>query len=201
MSGEPRTDPRRRTFGPVVLLGLAGGTLAAVAGAKPWAEVEEGSSAFALAAVSDSAGEMPVAAALSLVALATWGVVLVTRGRFRRAVVVLGVLAAAGALVAAVVGWWQTAEPLEEALRQVGVEGSVGHTAWYWAALVGSGLALVAGLLAVRLVPAWPEMGSRYDAPTAGPDAAATQASDVPAQERSNLDLWKALDEGEDPTA
>ena len=36
------------------------------------------------------AGEMPLAAALGLVVLACWGVVLVTRGRVRRAVAVLG---------------------------------------------------------------------------------------------------------------
>ena len=32
----------RATFGPVVLLGLAAGTLSAVAGNKPWASVDAG---------------------------------------------------------------------------------------------------------------------------------------------------------------
>jgi hypothetical protein len=40
-------------------------------------------------------------------------------------------------------------------------------------------------------VPQWPEMGRRYDAPT---DAPATQEIE------SDRDLWKALDEGRDPT-
>ena len=53
-----------------------------------------------------------------------------------------------------------------------------------------------AAVAAVRLAPAWPEMGSRYDAPaTHGPSAAAT-----PAEERTSLDLWKSMDEGDDPT-
>ncbi len=41
------------------------------------------------------------------------------------------------------------------------------------------------------LVPSWPEMGDKYDRPTGPP---AEQADD-------DLALWKALDEGRDPTA
>ena len=46
-------------------------------------------------------------------------------------------------------------------------------------------------LLAVRLVPAWPEMGRRYDAPP---------GRRAPAEPQGNLEIWKALDEGHDPT-
>jgi hypothetical protein len=52
-------------------------------------------------------------------------------------------------------------------------------------------LAVVAGVLAVVLVRRWPEMGSRYDAPTT---AAPTDEIE------SDRDLWHALDEGRDPT-
>ena len=45
-------------------------------------------------------------------------------------------------------------------------------------------------LAAVRLVPSWPEMGSRYDAPGSTP----------PPREETSLDLWRALDHGRDPT-
>jgi hypothetical protein len=46
-------------------------------------------------------------------------------------------------------------------------------------------------------------MGTRYDAPTgtdpgAGPGAAESSTGEVP---RENIDIWKALDEGRDPTA
>ena len=44
--------------------------------------------------------------------------------------------------------------------------------------------------LAVRLVPSWPEMGTRYDAP-----GSALQPLD-----ETDLDLWRALDQGRDPT-
>ena len=86
----------RRTFGPVLLLGLAAGTLAAVAGSKPWVEPSSAdgqTQAFArFVAVGGDSGELPVATSLALVALACWGVVLVTRARVRRAVAVLGLL-------------------------------------------------------------------------------------------------------------
>ena len=68
-------------------------------------------------------------------------------------------------------------------------------------------LTLAAGLAAVRFIPSWPEMGTRYDAPTGAPRTDASAAtSDGPAgagpdpAEKSNRDLWKSLDEGSDPT-
>ncbi len=45
-------------------------------------------------------------------------------------------------------------------------------------------------------MPRWPEMGTRYDAPTG---AGAAHAHDAGPKE--NIDIWKALDEGRDPTA
>jgi uncharacterized membrane protein (TIGR02234 family) len=68
-----------------------------------------------------------------------------------------------------------------------------GFTGWFWTAAICSVLALVPALLAVRLVPSWPEMGSRYDAP----GAQAPVNEPEPTREQ---DLWKALDEGRDPT-
>ena len=54
-------------------------------------------------------------------------------------------------------------------------------------------LSVVPAALAVRLVPTWPEMGSRYDAP--GSREPSTE--ETPTREQ---DLWAALDEGRDPT-
>ena len=71
---------------------------------------------------------------------------------------------------------------------------STGMTAWYAAALAGALVSVAATLAAVRLVPAWPEMGSRYDAPGA-PAPARSDAAVEP-----DRDLWHALDEGRDPT-
>ena len=47
-----------------------------------------------------------------------------------------------------------------------------GFTGWFWTAAVASVVAVVPAALAVRLVPTWPEMGSRYDAPAAAASAA-----------------------------
>lgn len=192
----------RQTFGPVLLLGVAGGTLAAVAGTRAWV-AEAGSTAPATAlTVAEGTGEMPLAGALSLVVLACWGVVLVTRRRVRRGVAVLGLVAALGLLATVVTAFLTLREQTLDALRarpvlsgQDAVTG-VAWTGWFWAAAVGTVLSVAATAAAVRLVPHWPEMGERYDAPGAAEAAGGTRTD-----EATNLDLWKALDEGHDPTA
>ena len=178
----------------MVLVGLAAAGLTAIAGNSPAAKAA-GTTAVSSGLVSYDA-HLPLATALGLVVLACWGVVLVTRGRVRRAVALLGAVASAGALVTVVAGWTQVPDQLRDELAQVGVtDASVSHTAWWWAALVGALLSLVTSVAAFVLAPAWPEMGSRYDAP--GTAAAPEQAP----EEQSSLDLWKAMDEGRDPTA
>ncbi len=193
---ESRSRSRRRTFGPVVLLGLATAGVAAVAGDKPAAEA----SGTAAAAVSSGFvtydAHLPAVTALALVVLACWGVVLVTRGRVRRAVAVLGVLASLGTVVAALTAYGSVPDQLRAELAAVGVtDAAISHTAWYWVAVLAAVLSLVPTVLAVRWASSWPEMGTRYDAPGSAPPAAA------PPEEQTSLDLWKAMDEGHDPTA
>jgi len=184
---------RRRSFGPVVLLGLAAAGLTAVAGNRPAAEIGRGTGS----GLVTYDAHLPAVTALALVVLATWGVVLVTRGRVRRAVAVLGVLASVGALVAVALAFSAVPDQLRDELAQVGVtDVSVEHTSWYWVAGVGALGSMLTAVLAVAWAPAWPEMGSRYDAPTAAAGPVA-----VPPEEQSSLDLWKAMDEGRDPTA
>ncbi len=188
---------RRTWFGPVVLLGLGSSALAAIASAKPW--IGSGSSGgggrdASLTALEEGT-KYPLASAVSLVLLAVWGVLLVTRGVVRRVFAVLAVIAAA-ALVGCVVAGHSTLQShrsgsLAESLGRA--SGDLGWTGWFWTTAVASVLALLAGVLAVVLVPRWPEMGSRYDAP-----AAAAQTEPEPDSDR---DLWRALDEGRDPTA
>jgi uncharacterized membrane protein (TIGR02234 family) len=69
-------------------------------------------------------------------------------------------------------------------------------TGWYYAAAVGALLSAVAFVLALLWAPTWPAMGSRYDAPAARADARA--AAPAATDER---DMWRALDDGRDPTA
>jgi hypothetical protein len=186
----------RRTFGAVVGAGLASATLAAVAGHQPWAR---GSAPGGLGELSATveAGKAPAANALSLVVLACWGVLLVTRGVVRRAVAVLAVLASLGLVAVVVAGFSSTPDHVRAAYRDLGVDHpDAGLAGWYWVAAVATVLTLASTLLAARLVPGWPEMGRRYDAP-----ADAVPEPVKPPEEQENLDLWKAMDEGRDPTA
>ncbi len=197
---------RRRTFGPVVLAGLAAGALGTVAANNAWV-VDAGAPAsgdpvpgIAVPDTVAAAGEMPLALALSLVLLAAWGVVLVTRGRVRRAVSGLALLAAGGLLATVVTGFVTLEDRVADAILEQGAASDVPtteFTAWFWAAAVAAVVSVVATALAVAWAPAWPEMGSRYDAPGAGPE---DEPAEVPPGERSNLDLWKSMDEGRDPT-
>jgi uncharacterized membrane protein (TIGR02234 family) len=203
VTGRPSTSPTgRRSFGPVVLLGLGAGTLAAVAGTRSWvdwdAEVVSAAAPAVGYSISGDVGEVPLAAALAFVVLACWGVLLVTRGPVRRGVALLASLASLGLLATTAFGWSSAADPLRRAFDDYDVTGhDLSRSWWYWVAVVGAVVSVVAAALAVRLVPQWPEMGRRYDAP----GAAAVAQPDAAAEEQSNLELWRALDEGHDPTA
>ena len=187
---QPAAD-RRRRFVPTVVLGVVGTGLGAFAGGKPWAAPDGGAGSTL---VDKSGGHVPLAAALGLVGLACWGVLLVTRGRLRRAVAVLGAVVAVGLVATAVVGRASALDSARHATVDLGRVPTGAHTtAWWYVALVAAVLALFAAVVAVRYVPAWPEMGSRYDAPTGPPEP--QDPADM-----EDVDLWRAIDQGRDPT-
>ncbi len=192
---EDAATPGRRTFGPVVIAGFGTAALAAIASAKPWFGVDStgGGSDASMSAI-DSGTRYPVASALSLVLLAAWGVLLVTRGAVRRAFALVAVAAALGLVVAVVVALFtlpdSAGNTFEELMGRNGQES--GFTGWYWTAAVASVLAVPPAVLAVRLAASWPEMGSRYDAPGSEPPEGHVVETD--------RDLWNELDEGRDPT-
>jgi uncharacterized membrane protein (TIGR02234 family) len=201
-------DRGRRTFGPVVLVGLAATGLMALAGHQAMLRVPddqlESLGSISIAGQDSSKAEFPLAGALALVALACWGALLVTRGVVRRAVAALAALMTTGVLVVLVVGGFVQRDDARDdfaeqaGLQQLGTDQlSMDPTGWFWAALAGAVVALAAAVAAVRLAPSWPQMGSRYDAPASHSPA----GGDKPAEERTSLDLWKSLDEGDDPTA
>jgi uncharacterized membrane protein (TIGR02234 family) len=204
-----RQGRSRRTFGPVVLLGIAAAGLASVAGSKPWVSGRSGAfdtsaqdnQAMVSTLSANGASESPLAAALALVLLACWGVLLVTRGRFRRAVAGLALVAALGLAATTVEAFWSLPDKLADALVEMSGTDTVSTslTSWYAAAVVAAVLAVVTTVAAVRLVPGWPEMGTRYDAPA--DRGASSAAGDGDAAPTENIDIWKALDEGRDPTA
>lgn len=187
---------RRGTFGPVVLLGLASAGAAAVASTHPWQLPDD--PGVVPGVVGLAGGQVPLATSLALVLLACWGVLLVTRGWLRRGTAWLGLLSAAGLVAETAWGWWSAPATVSDAFAGIGVDDvTSGPTGWYWLALGSGVLALLASAAAARLVATWPEMGSRYDAPGGAPagDAAAPAPEEATAR-----DLWKAMDEGRDPT-
>ena len=186
----------QRAYGPVVGAGIAGAALAAAASSQGLMSVESRDAGGTPALLLDG-GQLPLATTLSMVVLAAWGALLVTRRRVRLVMAVVGALASVGVLVTVVAGWWLVPRSLRRTATDLGLpDVDVQVQGWYWLALVGALVAAVAGVTAVLLVRHWPEMGTRYDSPTGGSAPTPDQADDA-----SNLELWKALDQGRDPTA
>jgi uncharacterized membrane protein (TIGR02234 family) len=189
---------RSATFGPTVVIGPATAALTAVAATREWATASGSAAGVDVTGGVKGSSSAPLAVALALVALAAWGVVLVLRGRARRAAAVVGALAAAG-IVATTLAAVQRAR--DDAGAAVAAKGGTGEalttslTAWYWVCVVAAVVCLAAFVVAVVVAPRWPEMGTRYDAPTARASAATT-----PVTAASEQEMWRALDEGHDPT-
>ncbi len=166
--------PRRRSFGPTVLAGLAGAGLAALGGARTWASATGDAAGVQVEATAKGSTSAPLVVALALVTLAAWGVVLVLRGRPRQVGSVLGALASAGVLAATVAAAGRVRADATDAVVARGATDDVlgsALTGWFWATLVGAALTLLAFVVAVREARRWPAMGSRYDAPAARPAA------------------------------
>ncbi len=190
---EPVVRRRNRWFAPTVLVGLTGAGLAAVSGTREWASSSGDAAGIKVEATVTGSQSQPLVAALALVALAAWGVLLVVRGRVRRVVAVVGLLAAAGALAAVVLGFGTAQDDALDAVTAKGASGDVAVTsltAWSYLAGIGALLTAAASVVAVVTAPHWPAMGCRYDAPGARRDAPAPED-----------DMWRALDEGRDPTS
>ena len=189
MSETPRRD---RWFAPTVLAGVAGAALAAVAGSRTWATAQGDAAGLRVRESVTGADSQPLVVSLALVALASWGVLLVLRGRVRRVVAAVGLLASVGALAGVVVGFGGAQDDAVDAAIARGATGDTfvtGLSAWYYLAGVGATVAAVALLVAVLRAAGWPAMGSRYDAPSARDQA------------KTDEDMWRALDEGRDPTS
>lgn len=178
---------------PTLLAGVVGAGAAAIGAGRELAAADAGDAAIpALAAAT--AATLPVAQALALVTLACWGVVLVSRGFARRSVAALGLLAALACLTSVLFGASSVPEAVTEQLA-AGDQSSVHLTGWFWVTLAGAAVSVAATAMMFRAVPTWPEMGRRYDAP-----GATTHTTTSDPSEATNTDLWRAMDEGRDPT-
>ena len=166
------------SFARTVLVGVASAGLAVVASNSVWAVRDDGAPSRPVELAGSDL--VPLVVPLTLVALACWGAVLVLRRRGRRVVAVLG--AAAGIAATAVT------------VTRLAGSDDLDLSPWPW--VVAASAAVTAGALARVWVaaPDWPEMSSRYD----------RRAEDARAREdrpQGPAELWRALDEGRDPTA
>jgi hypothetical protein len=180
---------RRGGFGAVVLAGLATAALTSVAAGKAWYSAAVDYKLMPGVPDPDRTADMPLALALSLVVLAGWGALLVSRGRVRRTVAAVALLAAAGVLACVVAAPFTLPDQVRGQLPGGAGDVSVAPTGWFVTAAVAAVLSTAVLVLAWRRAPTWPTMSSRYDAPRAGVRVVRTDA-----------DLWKAIDEGHDPT-
>lgn len=186
-------------MGPTAMFGLATAGLVAYAGSRGWVDLPE--AAVQQSSVTGEAplGEVPLVGALGLVALAAWGVLLVSRGRVRRAIALLGAVALLGALAASMVGLADVTDATVASLAERGfAKAEVSMNLWAFISPVFALIGACVFVAAFRAAPQWAEMGGKYDAPTTGSKPAPSVG--VVADTR-NLDLWKSLDEGHDPTA
>lgn len=189
----------RGLYSITVLGTLAAAGLAFAALSRPWATVELAASGMPSRPEEFSGTQVaPAATALALVCAAGALAYLATSGALRRllALVVSTVAALGVALVIRGLG------RVDATMRRLATDAASPspsvETSWWWPAVAafGFGSVLVLGLLALRRSAGWPALGRRFDragVPRRGasPRIAAT---DDPA------DVWRALDEGRDPT-
>ena len=184
-------DRPRRGFAPTVMLGLATGAVSAVASAKPWFRIASDSPVRIGIPPEQSTIDMPLALALSLVVLAGWGALLVARGRLRRLFALLALAAALGVVACVASAPFLLPDDLRTTIGPTAAGAGVQPTGWLVTAAVVALPSALSLATAWQWAPAWPTMSSRYDAP-----AGQSIASSAPAP----VDLWKALDQGHDPT-
>lgn len=181
---------RPRSLGWTVLCGVGSAVLAAVAAARPWGSGSVPVAGAHRAVVAHGTDVAPQVLALALVALACWGIVLVVRARARRLMAVVGL----GLSLLEVASVAEAGHRIGDVVNQLaGDPASIAYSysPWY----VVTGLAAVACSVcfaaACWFSPTWPVMGARYDAPVGSGSRPATA---------DEADLWRALDDGHDPT-
>lgn len=190
-------------LGLAVLGGLAGGGLALLGAARPWARAEvvvEGVPTVAVQVFGTDA--VPTVGAAALVVVTGSLALLPAGGWPRRLVGALVTLAALGVLLGTLTAGPAVSDALaRDLLATASTDGaevaalaeSAERTGWRWVSLTGGLLGLAVGTWSVLRGHTWAVMGSRYDAPVpASPRRGSRGAEDT--------DLWRALDDGRDPT-
>ncbi|WP_332663645.1 Trp biosynthesis-associated membrane protein [Aeromicrobium sp.] len=187
----------RRLYGPVVLGTLAAGGLAFFAASRTWAHVRIATDGLPTDSVDvTGADAQPLVSALALVVVTAALAVLAASPRVRRVVGGFTVLIALTAAVVVLLGGSSLDNAVDHAVEaSPAFTGTGDHdfttSAWKYVTALAFVIAALLGGVTAKLGASWPTMSSRYDAPAARPAAAAPQ---------SDAEMWKALDEGRDPT-
>lgn len=196
-----------RAYAAALVGGLSCAAGVAVGVTRPWYEASATVRNLPrLEASATGSALEPLAGALGVVLLASFGAVIATRGNVRRAVGVLIVVCAIVVLVAAAHPSGSE-QALREGLSARGWSGgsySVSGNPWRWLVLLCSAGCLAAGAAVARYGAGWPTLGQRYEAPAQLADSANVSES---VQDDADADasltdeqLWRALDGGHDPT-
>ncbi len=179
----------RRAFVPTLLVGVPAAAVAAVAANKPLL-----TSPMLTGDRYADLGTIPLAGSLALVPLVAWVALMLVRGRARLVVAGVGLASSIGALAAGDAGLDGTHDAMAKAFSDLGQTGRFvsGFSGWFWAMGVACLLSALAFTVALRHAPTWPALSRKYDAPAARPTTA---------EPASNQELWKAIDDGRDPTS
>lgn len=188
----------RRLQGPVVLGLLVVGAVALYAVTRTWLSATVATPGLPADRVTVSGHDAaPVLVAIALV-VAAGGLAVVAAGGWLRQLI--GLIIAGLSVLAAVAAYRVEAggPPLAEALTSspafVGsVPRQVDHQAWQTVAWLAFLMACVLGLVVAGCSRSWPRLGRRYASPSEarGP---------VTGDDADPADVWKAFDEGRDPT-
>jgi uncharacterized membrane protein (TIGR02234 family) len=187
----------RRLYGPVVLATLAAGGLAFFAASRTWARVEVATDGLPSDVVEVTGTDaQPLVPALALVVVTAALAVLAASARLRRVVGVLTVLVSVGAIVVLATGGSAVVDAARAAVELSpaytgSTEVDPATSPWRFVAMAAFAFAALLGAVTVRFAGRWPTMGARFEAPGSVAPTAAPETS---------TDIWKALDEGRDPT-
>jgi uncharacterized membrane protein (TIGR02234 family) len=191
---------RRRLYAPIVLGLLAAGSLALFAVTRSWATATVRTPGVPIDRVQSSGADAaPVLVALAIVVIAAALAVVASGGWLRQLVglVIASVAACAAvrALSVDIAGAPMARAVLDSPANLGSVHLVPRVSAWPVVAGIAFVIAAVLGLLVVLFGRQWPRMGSRYDRASATAAAPTAQPADL-----DDADVWRALDDGRDPT-
>lgn len=195
----------RRSYAPVLLVGLVAAGAVALAVSRTWVTATAAPAGLPRITATVSGAEIePLVAALGFVLLAGTAAVIASRGLGRRLVGMVLVASACLAVVLTVTSGSGDAQPAARAaLSARGWSGGPYDTAtsvWWWVACAGSAVCVLVGLAVTWAAGVWPVMGDRYASPGAASESAVDAARTNDADDLTEAQLWRALDEGHDPT-